>query len=120
MTIDRAELRKRAEEASAGEWHIRHDDEVWIGVKDDEVDRYITGGGFEADSAYIVAAQPSTVLAILDRIEELEAGLTALLAVAPDSLGCGHRCSAEIDGGADRDYSDGLRRARKALSGETK
>lgn len=126
-TFDRAELRKRAEEASAGDWHIRHDDEVWIGVKDDEVDRYIAGGGFEADSLYIVAAQPQVVLALLD---ELEACREALKPFARyDELANRGRKASEDEFSIHTTDDDGapasltlyvrdFRRARKALSGE--
>ena len=76
MIIDRAELRKRAEEATKGEWSMnRYSEPVSPDGKNLRAKGLALTNSDEANanSAYIVAAQPQVVLAILDRIEELEA-----------------------------------------------
>lgn len=55
---------------------------------------------------------------LLAEIQRLRTGLGALLSVAPDTLGCGRNCSAEIDGDTEDEYAMSLRAARAAFSGE--
>lgn len=72
---DYADLRRLAEAATPGPWF---DDYGKIGAGDSgigEMDR-------SDDAAYIAAASPDVVLALLDRLDGLRAALDRLLAVA--------------------------------------
>jgi hypothetical protein len=100
VKIDYAELRRKAVNASPGEWSVWTETTPTKDLAIDELAYQVmstpdadfaeavylinangkcpalTGCGptSSANAAYIVAAQPSTVLALLDRIEELEGG----------------------------------------------
>lgn len=80
------------------------------------------------DGQFAAAAQPSTVLALLDRIEELEAAVRDLLATG---LNGGNNMRLAYIAAGGKELSDELlakaeaseqavNRARKALSGEKK
>lgn len=88
--VDYAELRQRAESATKGEWDFEpqpYGCAVHLGGS-----TFATTHGTAAitkaklphveNAAYIVAAQPSTVLALLDRIEELEGEVEQIRAEA--------------------------------------
>lgn len=136
MSIDRAELRKRAEEATGGTWSLFIPDRGYCSnyiVTDlperapDEHHRfrhvvadYDDCGKGELDAMFAVAAQPSTVLALLDRIEELEGRVRDIDKEASDAraiIGRHKTLMAEAARALDetREQRD---RARKALSGE--
>jgi len=114
--IDYAELRRKAENATKGEWQMYGEPDVGMPAT------VFTGSIFSSDRphrpvwddtedmAYIVAAQPSTVLALLDRIEELKG---ALEQYADES-------NWRMRGRFNPEHSqfDGTSFARKALSGE--
>jgi hypothetical protein len=74
---------------------------------------YTTATGYGYEKREYVRADASSQA----EIERLRAALDMLLAIAPDTLGCGRRCSAEIDEATEADYALGLRFARAALSG---
>lgn len=144
--IDRAELRKRAEEATPGPWKAVSqmnwgNGYAYTSVQPTEPDpetmRHLlmASGEFHVcrmthtplerkfslyrlDADFIAAANPSTVLALLDRIGELEAAV-APFAKAADKIerDYGGDCpdgQLQFPAIAMRDF----RRARKALSGE--
>lgn len=67
------ELEAKARAATQGEWQCLHDDEVWQTIPGN-LGRYIASPDKKEDAAYIVAAQPSAVLGLIDRLRELEAG----------------------------------------------
>jgi hypothetical protein len=87
VKIGYAELREKAEAATKGEWRLRNRSIEAVEKRGLSVAHAGAGTSVSADgaaridaieaidnAAYIVAAQPSTVLALLDRIEELEGG----------------------------------------------
>lgn len=78
--IDLDELRKLAEAATPGPWHFHQDDgtaldisEVCIPRPEEDVDLSIASLLEDRDGAFIAAANPATVLALLDRVERAEA-----------------------------------------------
>lgn len=164
MTFDRAELRKRAEAANQGErtagwryWCIRRGDNDYLHVAQsptgEAIPEFVEDGDraardqWRAESDYWVASSPSTILALLDRIEELEGALRPFvdLVKSHDDAGVSFLRSDQADAAARLTYdelaelfapahevplTDGamrspikitwgdFRRARKALSGE--
>ncbi len=75
MTVDTTKLRELAQKATPGEWYVSAPAEhaVWKDIGDR---RYLiadTSDGFTDDnnSEYIAAANPSTVLALLDELDRL-------------------------------------------------
>ena len=89
--IDINELRRLAQAATSGEWYVERGnhiygrnevtdgEEVWHPViactDDDEVNV-----NFEANAAFIAAANPATISELLDRLEAAEKGRDALQA----------------------------------------
>jgi hypothetical protein len=69
LTDSERALREAAEKATKGEWFVAHDDEVWGG------NDHLALVGDASNRAYIVAAQPRAVLALLDEIERLRGAL---------------------------------------------
>jgi len=66
----RAELRRLAEEATPGPWiqrHEKHYDVIW-----DNDGFRVCGNVKRADASYIAAADPQTVLALLDALDVAE------------------------------------------------
>lgn len=80
----RAALRKLAEEATPGPWYCKHKNEVWSSIVLDEgsdcgfIDAWSSPiiedvqCSAEQLSSYIAAANPSTILSMLDYIDALE------------------------------------------------
>lgn len=82
--IDRNELRRLAQAATPGPWKVVKDHEL-PGVHGGDV---ILGGSFydysvpdDEDEAFIAAANPATVIELLDEIERLRAVFEAARAV---------------------------------------
>lgn len=72
--LDLAGLRRIAEAATPGPWGRGFDGEVMrLDAYDREMDEHVTSPDAEADANHIAAFDPPTVLALLDRIKELEA-----------------------------------------------
>lgn len=79
-----SQLRKLAKDATTGEWvpFIGHKNVMAIGIKDKSVDQIIAWSGFDgchepkykqkANCKFIAAANPQTVLHLLDELEALQ------------------------------------------------
>lgn len=75
LPVDRAELRRLAEAATRGLWHACEDEDGVPQVsagKHEERLSYVAITSIHEDAAYIAAASPAVVLALLDEIEGLE------------------------------------------------
>lgn len=105
---DHTTLRTLAEAATPGPWSVEQDRDVWelyVGrdgqhhgyklikaPKDDpEVECYWPSA---ADSTYLAACDPQTILALLDELETLRAALWELLATHGDPCRLGDDCPA--------------------------
>lgn len=84
--IDKRALREAAEKATKGQWAVEFDDEVYStdGVNNEQIAMVFSENEVR-DAAFIAAANPATVLALLDeleaaakRIAELEARTVTL------------------------------------------
>lgn len=77
------DLRRLASAASAGGWHVRtgKNGELDLFILDKKCKyiarMWVTGSHVKEDAAYIAAANPSTIIALLDRLDECESLLTA-------------------------------------------
>ncbi|EEW7545807.1 ead/Ea22-like family protein [Escherichia coli] len=83
--IDKRGLREAAEKATKGRWAVEFDDEIYStdGVNHEQI-AMVFSENEARDAAFIAAANPATVLALLDELEskdrrnaELEAKLQA-------------------------------------------
>ncbi len=104
MTDDLATLRRMAEAATPGPWHFHQDDgtaldisEVCIPRPEEDVDLSIASLLEDRDGAFIAAANPATVLALLDRLERAERELEVAMAPHSDCVESGERAGAQID-----------------------
>lgn len=86
--IDKRGLREAAEKATKGRWAVEFDDEIYStdGVNHEQI-AMVFSENEASDAAFIAAANPATVLALLDelegkdkRIAELQAMLARLYA----------------------------------------
>lgn len=86
--IDKRGLREAAEKATKGRWAVEFDDEIYStdGVNHEQI-AMVFSENEARDAAFIAAANPATVLALLDelegkdkRIAELQAMLARLYA----------------------------------------
>jgi len=86
----RAELRRLAEEATPGPWiqrHEKHYDVIW-----DNDGFRVCGNVKRADASYIAAADPQTVLALLDALDVAEEAFKLL-----DKVNGAFVCPAVVD-----------------------
>lgn len=100
MKLDTAKLKQLAEQATRGEWSVWTSNSVrritTNGKQDGGVLSAITcrdgmpdlyGNNRDNDLAYIAAASPDVVLALLSRLERLEAGLADALMIGRSMAG---------------------------------
>jgi len=104
MTDDLTALRDLAEKATPGPWHFHQDDgtaldisEVCIPRPEEDVDLSIASLLEDRDGAFIAAANPATVLALLDRLERAERELEVAMAPHSDCVESGERAGAQMD-----------------------
>lgn len=113
--IDYAELRQRAENTSRGKWsYLREPGMVVCTLgRATPVPVFLRGSmAKHEDGQFAVAAQPSTVLALLDRIEELEGAVRDIAEATDPDNAESYRCD-------DREGClDTVNAIAKALSGE--
>ncbi|ELD3491429.1 ead/Ea22-like family protein [Enterobacter hormaechei subsp. xiangfangensis] len=71
--IDKQALREAAEKATKGQWAVEFDDEIYStdGVNNEQI-AMVFSENEERDAAFIAAANPATVLALLDELEALK------------------------------------------------
>ncbi|MCK7041353.1 ead/Ea22-like family protein [Enterobacter roggenkampii] len=72
--IDIRALREAAEKATKGQWVVEFDDEIYStdGVNNEQI-AMVFSENEARDAAFIAAANPATVLALLDELEAAEA-----------------------------------------------
>ena len=77
MTIDTQRLRELAQKATPGSWYSKWPEErcTWVDIGNSRYPVAYTGDCFEdaPNAEYIAAANPATVLALLDEIDRLRA-----------------------------------------------
>lgn len=68
--IDKQALREAAEKATKGQWAVEFDDEIYStdGVNNEQIAMVFSENEVR-DAAFIAAANPATVLALLDELE---------------------------------------------------
>jgi hypothetical protein len=75
--IDTKELRELAQKATPGHWYSKWPEErcTWVDVGDSRYPVAYTGDCFDdaPNAEYIAAANPATVLALLDELDRLRA-----------------------------------------------
>lgn len=83
MTIDKRALREVAERATKGEWSVQFGDEIYStdGVENQQI-AMVFSINDESDAEFIAAANPATMLALLDENIQLQRGKDAMEAVA--------------------------------------
>lgn len=71
--IDKRALREAAEKATKGQWAVEFDDEVYStdGVNNEQIAMVFSENEVR-DAAFIAAANPATVLALLNELEAAE------------------------------------------------
>ena len=71
--IDKQALREAAEKATKGQWAVEFDDEIYStdGVNNEQI-AMVFSENEARDAAFIAAANPATVLALLDELEAAE------------------------------------------------
>ena len=71
--IDKQALRDAAEKATKGQWAVEFDDEIYStdGVNHEQI-AMVFSENEASDAAFIAAANPATVLALLDELEAKE------------------------------------------------
>jgi len=82
--IDKRALREAADKATKGKWAVEFDDEIYStdGVNHEQI-AMVFSENEASDAAFIAAANPATVLALLDELEakdRMAAELSKLLA----------------------------------------
>lgn len=72
--IDKRGLREAAEKATKGRWAVEFDDEIYStdGVNHEQI-AMVFSENEARDAAFIAAANPATVLALLDELEKMQA-----------------------------------------------
>ncbi|MGI1666126.1 ead/Ea22-like family protein [Enterobacter sp. BH2-YP2023] len=71
--IDKQALREAADKATKGQWAVEFDDEIYStdGVNHEQI-AMVFSENEASDAAFIAAANPATVLALLDELEAAE------------------------------------------------
>ena len=77
--IDKRGLREAAEKATKGRWAVEFDDEIYStdGVNHEQI-AMVFSENEARDAAFIAAANPATVLALLDELEAAEKRIAEL------------------------------------------
>lgn len=77
--IDKQALREAAEKATKGQWAVEFDDEIYStdGVNHEQI-AMVFSENEARDAAFIAAANPATVLALLDELEAAEKRIAEL------------------------------------------
>ena len=77
--IDKRGLREAAEKATKGRWAVEFDDEIYStdGVNHEQI-AMVFSENEARDAAFIAAANPATVLAMLDELEAAEKRIAEL------------------------------------------
>ncbi|EFC6545813.1 ead/Ea22-like family protein [Escherichia coli] len=75
--IDKRGLREAAEKATKGQWAVEFDDEIYStdGVNHEQISMVFSENEAR-DAAFIAAANPATVLALLDELEAKDSSIS--------------------------------------------
>ncbi|EMV3790259.1 ead/Ea22-like family protein [Escherichia coli] len=75
--IDKQALREAAEKATAGQWVVELGDEVYaVDGDDSEQIAMVFSDNGRSDAAFIAAASPTTMLALLDELEAKDSSIS--------------------------------------------
>ncbi|ECK8283102.1 DUF551 domain-containing protein [Salmonella enterica subsp. enterica] len=101
MTIDKRALHEVAERATKGEWSVQFGDEIYStdGVENQQI-AMVFNINDESDAEFIAAANPATVLALLDELEtkeEQRANWFRMAQKLGEDLDTAERLIAELD-----------------------
>ncbi|EDA1490827.1 ead/Ea22-like family protein [Salmonella enterica subsp. enterica] len=101
MNIDKRALREVAEKATKGEWSVQFGDEIYStdGVENQQI-AMVFSINDESDAEFIAAANPATVLALLDELEtkeEQRANWFRMAQKLGEDLDTAERLIAELD-----------------------
>ncbi|UHD37435.1 ead/Ea22-like family protein [Citrobacter portucalensis] len=99
--IDKRGLREAAEKATKGRWAVEFDDEIYStdGVNHEQI-AMVFSENEARDAAFIAAANPATVLAMLDELESAEkriAEQSAIVTAAEKLVRCKGRYHGELN-----------------------
>ena len=84
--IDKRGLREAAEKATKGRWAVEFDDEIYStdGVNHEQI-AMVFSENEARDAAFIAAANPATVLALLDELEAKDKRIERALSLLNDA-----------------------------------
>ncbi|EJT8966088.1 ead/Ea22-like family protein [Salmonella enterica] len=120
MTIDKQALREVAERATKGEWLVQFGDEIYStdGVENQQIAMVFSINN-ESDAEFIAAANPTTMLALLDENLQLQREKDATEAVAL-ALRDDMRQAREQLEAAEKRIADGSKRIAELESNEVR
>mgnify|MGYP002540934566 CR=1 FL=1 len=99
--LNKQALREAAEKATQGQWVVEFDDEVYStnGVNNEQI-AMVFSENETRDAAFIAAANPATVLALLDELEAAERRIAeqiAIVTAAEKLVRCKGRYHGELN-----------------------
>ena len=104
MTINTQRLRELAQKATPGHWYSKWPEErcTWVDVGNSRYPVAYTGYCFDdaPNAEHIAAANPATVLALLDEIDRLRAELTDMREDLSDARSGWEQASEELNDAA--------------------
>ena len=123
-TIDKRALREAAEKTTKGQWVVEFDDEIYStdGVNNEQI-AMVFSENEARDAAFIAAANPAAVLALLDELEvatDACNGWKRKFAEADERLEATERRAIELEAALNRLYSQcdtGFRRGNGSQEG---
>lgn len=86
-SLNKQALREAADKATKGQWAVEFDDEIYStdGVNHEQI-AMVFSENEASDAAFIAAANPATVLALLDELEAAEKQLTSWRSLAKKNI----------------------------------
>ncbi|WP_432457324.1 ead/Ea22-like family protein [Enterobacter hormaechei] len=101
--IDKRALREAAEKATKGQWAVEFDDEVYStdGVNNEQIAMVFSENEVR-DAAFIAAANPATVLALLDELEAADALNKHLELAIRRAEGCSEALRRKLEAAEER------------------
>ncbi|EPS6774890.1 ead/Ea22-like family protein [Enterobacter hormaechei] len=101
--IDKRALREAAEKATKGQWAVEFDDEVYStdGVNNEQIAMVFSENEVR-DAAFIAAANPATVLALLDELETADALNKHLELAIRKAEGCSEALRRKLEAAEER------------------
>ena len=101
--IDKQALREAAEKATKGQWAVEFDDEIYStdGVNNEQI-AMVFSENEARDAAFIAAANPATVLALLDELETADALNKHLELAIRKAEGCSEKLRKKAEAAEER------------------